>query len=71
MAKETTSRGDTGLVLYDVAFAAPYDKNNCAPNPWKARYALNFKGAAYSTQWVQMPDIAKVSPSYPMHLDAG
>ncbi|KAL2756277.1 hypothetical protein ACRALDRAFT_1056933 [Sodiomyces alcalophilus JCM 7366] len=48
------------ITLYDIAFASPCDKNTCAPNPWKARYALNFKGVTYSTEWVQMADIAKV-----------
>jgi len=61
MATDATSA--TGIVLYDVAFAPPYEKNTCAPNPWKARYALNFKGVAYSTQWVQMPEITKVRRS--------
>jgi len=46
-----------GIVLYDVAFARPREENSCAPNPWKARYALNFKGVPYTTQWVQMLDI--------------
>lgn len=49
-----------GTVLYDIAYTKPYEESTCAPNPWKARYALNFKGIPYSTQWVVMPDIAKV-----------
>jgi glutathione S-transferase len=32
----------------------------CSPNPWKARLALNFKGVAYSTSWVALPDIPRV-----------
>ncbi|KAK3316929.1 hypothetical protein B0H66DRAFT_307843 [Apodospora peruviana] len=47
------------IILFDIAFAPPFSKNTCAPNPWKARYALNFKDVTYSTQWVQMPDITK------------
>ena len=47
------------ITFYDVAFAPPYTKNTSAPNPWKSRYALNFKDVPYSTQWVQMPDISK------------
>lgn len=56
----TSTTSSPGIVFYDVAFAPPYEDNTCAPNPWKARYALNFKGVAYSTQWVQMTDITKV-----------
>ncbi|KAJ5386746.1 hypothetical protein N7509_009287 [Penicillium cosmopolitanum] len=43
------------IVLYDIDMRPP-----CAPNPWKARYALNFKGVSYSTTWVDMPDITKI-----------
>lgn len=62
MSADATSATSTspGIVLYDIAFARPCEKNNSAPNPWKARYALNFKGVPYSTQWVPMPDIGKV-----------
>ncbi|GAB1315443.1 hypothetical protein MFIFM68171_05653 [Madurella fahalii] len=64
MATDSTSATSSPrLVLYDVAFASPYEENTCAPNPWKARYALNFKGVAYSTQWVQMTEITKVRRS--------
>ncbi|KAF9877655.1 hypothetical protein CkaCkLH20_04790 [Colletotrichum karsti] len=59
-ASSTSATSSSSMVLYDVAFAQPYEKNTCAPNPWKARYALNFKGVAYSTQWVQTPEIEKV-----------
>lgn len=53
----------SNIVFYDIAFATPREINTCAPNPWKARYALNFKTVAYSTQWVQMSDISKVRQS--------
>lgn len=36
------------------------EESCCAPNPWKARFALNFKQLPYSTTWVGMLDIAKV-----------
>ncbi|KAH6689724.1 hypothetical protein F5X68DRAFT_204193 [Plectosphaerella plurivora] len=52
-----------GLVLYDVAFRPPYASNACAPNPWKARYALNFKNVPYSTHWVQMHQIKEARQS--------
>ncbi|KAH6892516.1 hypothetical protein B0T10DRAFT_483873 [Thelonectria olida] len=58
-----TATGPPGIVLYDIAFAPPREKNSAAPNPWKARYALNFKGVAYSTRWVQIPEIPKVRRS--------
>uniref|UniRef100_A0A6B2LDC1 Uncharacterized protein n=1 Tax=Arcella intermedia TaxID=1963864 RepID=A0A6B2LDC1_9EUKA len=48
------------LVFYDIAFRPPVQETTCAVNPWKARYALNFKNADYSTTWVPMPDIPKV-----------
>ena len=36
------------------------NKTHLHPNPWKARLALNFKAAPYSTQWVPLPDVSKV-----------
>ncbi|KAF7590989.1 hypothetical protein BBP40_002183 [Aspergillus hancockii] len=43
------------IVLYDIASGPPV---TCfAPNPWKARYALNFKGASYQTKWVELPEV--------------
>ncbi|KAJ7222192.1 hypothetical protein GGX14DRAFT_175374, partial [Mycena pura] len=43
------------IILYDIPSKAP----GCAwsPNTWKTRYALNFKGLAYRTVWVEYPDI--------------
>ena len=43
------------IIFYDIASNKPL--RTFAPNPWKTRFALNFKGVAYQTQWVQMPDI--------------
>ncbi|KAE8378017.1 hypothetical protein BDV26DRAFT_198927 [Aspergillus bertholletiae] len=51
------------LVFYDIAPRPPVEKNCYAPNPWKARLALNFKGVPYSTSWVALPDVAKVRSS--------
>jgi glutathione S-transferase len=48
------------IVFYDIAFRPPVTESTCAPNPWKARYALNFKGVPYATTWVEMPEISKV-----------
>ncbi|KAI5782373.1 hypothetical protein DFH27DRAFT_579249 [Peziza echinospora] len=55
--------GDAGIVLYDIAFYKPYNVSTSAPNPWKARYALNFKAVPYSTRWVSMLDISSVRKS--------
>ncbi|KAI5920684.1 hypothetical protein F4810DRAFT_713222 [Camillea tinctor] len=49
------------LVFYDIASGPPI---RCfAPNPWKTRYALNFKRLPYRTEWVDMPDIPRVRAS--------
>ncbi|QIX02266.1 hypothetical protein AMS68_007783 [Peltaster fructicola] len=51
---------DTGnaFVFYDIASNQP--RRTFAPNPWKTRFALNFKGVPYSTQWVELPDIGSL-----------
>ncbi|KAB8261410.1 hypothetical protein BDV32DRAFT_37047 [Aspergillus pseudonomiae] len=48
------------IVFYDIAPRPPVEKTCFAPNPWKARLALNFKSRPYATTWVPMPDITKV-----------
>ncbi|PRT52677.1 hypothetical protein B9G98_00297 [Wickerhamiella sorbophila] len=48
------------ITFYDIAMRPPEEENSCSPNPWKARYALNYKTAEYKTVWVQLPDIAAV-----------
>ncbi|TGZ80727.1 hypothetical protein EX30DRAFT_49878 [Ascodesmis nigricans] len=59
----TTSIPSSSIVFYDIATRPPVEKNCFAPNPWKTRLALNFKGLPYSTSWVALPDIAKVRSS--------
>ncbi|KAJ6115391.1 hypothetical protein N7486_001169 [Penicillium sp. IBT 16267x] len=54
------SNESPAMVFYDIAFRPPVESTAAAPNPWKARYALNLKGVPYKTQWVQMPDIANL-----------
>ncbi|KAI1630876.1 hypothetical protein F4809DRAFT_654459 [Biscogniauxia mediterranea] len=49
------------LVFYDIASGPPV--TGFAPNPWKTRYALNFKGALYRTEWVDLADVAAVRKS--------
>jgi len=56
----TTSSSSPDIVFYDIAFAQPYFQSTCAPNPWKARYALNSKHLSYKTTWVHMTDITTV-----------
>jgi glutathione S-transferase len=46
------------IIFYDIASSHPV--RTFAPNPWKTRYALNLKKVAYSTNAVDMPDIASV-----------
>ncbi|KAG5944005.1 hypothetical protein E4U59_007695 [Claviceps monticola] len=45
------------LTLYDIASRPPVKTTCFAPNPWKARFALNFKAVPYRTIWVSVPDI--------------
>lgn len=48
------------LIFYDVATRPPAEETACSPNPWKTRFALNFKALSYTTKFVALPDIAKV-----------
>ncbi|RGP74710.1 hypothetical protein FSPOR_1289 [Fusarium sporotrichioides] len=57
------------ITFYDIKARAPVEKNAHAPNPWKTRLALNFKGVPYSTTWVALPDIAKTRKS--LNVPAG
>lgn len=57
MATNTTAGG---IVLYDIAYKEPQSENSSAPNPWKARYALNFKGTQYKTKFIDMLQISNV-----------
>ena len=56
------------IIFYDIKMKPPIEKTACAPNPWKARLALNFKSLPYTTTWVALPDIAKVRSS--LHVSA-
>ncbi|KAH9898515.1 hypothetical protein C8Q73DRAFT_404742 [Cubamyces lactineus] len=51
------------IVFYDIAMRPPREQTCCSPNPWKTRFALNFKRVPYSTTWVSLPDIPKVRGS--------
>jgi glutathione S-transferase len=48
-----TSSAD--IIFYDIAPGPPV--RPFAPNPWKARYALNFKRANYVTEWVDLSQV--------------
>jgi len=50
----------TPIIFYDIGLRPPYHQNACSPNPWKSRYALNFKNVPYSTTWVPLGDISRV-----------
>ncbi|KAJ6615321.1 hypothetical protein B0H10DRAFT_1801592 [Mycena sp. CBHHK59/15] len=46
------------IIFYDIASGPPV--TGYAPNPWKARYTLNFKGVYYKTEWVELPQVASM-----------
>ncbi|KAJ5970177.1 uncharacterized protein N7479_000095 [Penicillium vulpinum] len=48
------------ITFYDIALASPAPKSACSPNPWKTRYALNFKNIPYKTTWVPLLAISSV-----------
>jgi len=48
------------LTFYDIAQRPPVEESACAPNPWKSRFALNFKRVPYRTKWVPLPSVASV-----------
>ncbi len=50
----STSSSDP-ILFYDIASGPPI--RPFAPNPWKARYALNFKRANFVTQWVDLSEV--------------
>lgn len=56
---------DSMVTFFDIASGPPL---RCyAPNPWKTRYALNFKrlhnGLRYETSWTELTEVAKVRKS--------
>ncbi|OJJ88371.1 glutathione S-transferase family protein [Aspergillus glaucus CBS 516.65] len=56
----TTSPTTALMTFYDIALAPPAQKSACSPNPWKTRYALNFKNTPYKTTWVPLVDVSSV-----------
>ncbi|KAJ1323449.1 glutathione S-transferase N-terminal domain-containing protein [Microdochium nivale] len=59
----TTTMTHPKMDFYDIAMRPPIEETACSVNPWKARLALNFKAADYSTTWVSLPDIPRVRTS--------
>jgi glutathione S-transferase len=49
------------ILFYDIASGPPI--HPYAPNPWKVRYALNFKRANFVTEWVDLSDITSTRQS--------
>ncbi|KAF9479948.1 hypothetical protein BDN70DRAFT_878247 [Pholiota conissans] len=43
------------IIFYDIPSSVK--ENAWSPNTWKVRYALNFKGIPYKTEWIEYPDI--------------
>jgi glutathione S-transferase len=51
-----SSESSSGPILfYDIASGPPV--RPFAPNPWKTRYALNFKRANFVTEWVDLSEV--------------
>ncbi|KAF7536863.1 hypothetical protein G7054_g4166 [Neopestalotiopsis clavispora] len=48
---------DKQIVFYDIVSGPP--RRTYAPNPWKTRYAMNFKGVDYRTAWVELPEVTR------------
>ncbi|KAI0906776.1 hypothetical protein F4823DRAFT_605627 [Ustulina deusta] len=59
MAPDTSSSDP--ILFYDIASGPPV--RPFAPNPWKARYALNFKRADFVTEWVDVPEVTSTRQS--------
>jgi len=49
--------GARPIVFYDIP-ADSIEGKAWSPNTWKTRFALNFKGVPYQTEWIEYPDIA-------------
>ncbi|KAI4866447.1 hypothetical protein F4820DRAFT_247978 [Hypoxylon rubiginosum] len=49
------------IIFYDIASGPPV--HPYAPNPWKARYALNFKRASFVTKWVDLSEVTSTRKS--------
>ncbi|PPR03711.1 hypothetical protein CVT24_007404 [Panaeolus cyanescens] len=45
------------IIFYDIP--TKWSGVAWSPNTWKTRYALNYKGIPYKTEWVEFPDIEK------------
>jgi len=45
------------IILYDIPSKLPGKWKPWSPSTWQTRYALNFKGLPYKTEWVEYPDI--------------
>ncbi|KAK7942670.1 uncharacterized protein PG986_011783 [Apiospora aurea] len=61
MAATTPVSSSDPIVFYDIASGPPI--RPFAPNPWKTRYALNFKRANFVTQWVDLADVTSTRKS--------
>ncbi|KAF8659866.1 hypothetical protein AX16_001750 [Volvariella volvacea WC 439] len=46
------------ITFYDIPSSHPIIA--WSPNAWKIRYALNYKGLPYKTEWVEYPNIAAI-----------
>ncbi|KAI0076477.1 hypothetical protein K474DRAFT_1622947 [Panus rudis PR-1116 ss-1] len=44
------------IVFYDIPGKYP-ERKAWSPNTWNTRFALNYKGIKYRTEWIEYPDI--------------
>ncbi|PPR05025.1 hypothetical protein CVT24_010218 [Panaeolus cyanescens] len=54
-SKTLLQRSTPMIIFYDIPSTLP--GTAWSPNTWKTRYALNYKGIPYKTEWVEYPDI--------------
>lgn len=52
------------LEFYDVSMAPPVQETCSSVNPWKTRYALNFKAVPHVDKFVQLPDIKETRAKF-------
>jgi len=45
------------IVLYDIPSKFPGKYKPWSPSTWATRFALNYKGLPYHTEWIEYPDI--------------
>ncbi|KAI0112526.1 hypothetical protein GGR51DRAFT_507382 [Nemania sp. FL0031] len=57
----SASSSSDPILFYDISLCPPSRPH--APNPWKTRYALNFKRANFVTKWVDLSEVTSTRKS--------